>query len=365
MLKSVVATLTGHAIGPGFCLQRITMLSGRFFPILAGFITLFQLALPAQTGEKAAEVNGSPILLSEVDDKLGNNLNQLQQQIHDMRQKQLDMLIDQKLLEIESSRLGITIAELVRNEITSKVAKATTEEAEKFYQDNKDRIQGEFKDLEEQIRNYLTTQRLQFKQREYIKALRAAAKIKPMLPAPPIYRFEVSLEGAPLRGPANAPVTVIEFSDFHCPFCKRTKAVLDELRSRYADKVKFAFRDFPLDSLHPAAHAAADAAHCAQEQNKFWEFRDELFKIDADASAETLAKLAKTTGMDVSKFQSCTSSGKYKSAIEASTQDGVRLGITGTPTFFINGRMLVGAQPLDAFIKIIEQELAAAAPAAR
>jgi protein-disulfide isomerase len=129
--------------------------------------------------------------------------------------------------------------------------------------------------------------------------------------------------------------------------------------------VKFAFRDFPLDSLHPAAHAAADAAHCAQEQNKFWEFRDELFKIDADASAETLAKLAKTTGMDVSKFQSCTSSGKYKSAIEASTQDGVRLGITGTPTFFINGRMLVGAQPLDAFIKIIEQELAAAAPAAR
>jgi protein-disulfide isomerase len=127
-------------------------------------------------------------------------------------------------------------------------------------------------------------------------------------------------------------------------------------------EIKFVFRDFPLDNLHPQARAAAEASRCANEQGKFWELHDRLFQADADSSRATLNRIAKEIGIDMAAFEACSSSGKYKTSVQASTQEGVKLGITGTPTFFVNGRMLVGAQPLDAFVRIIDEELAAAAP---
>jgi hypothetical protein len=120
-------------------------------------------------------------------------------------------------------------------------------------------------------------------------------------------------------------------------------------------------RKGPLDSLHPHAREAAEASHCAIEQGRFWEFHDRLFKNDPDSSRDTLDRFAKEIGMDVGAFEACRSSGKYESSVKASAQEGIQLGITGTPTFFINGRILVGAQPADAFMRIIDEEIAAAA----
>jgi len=133
--------------------------------------------------------------------------------------------------------------------------------------------------------------------------------------------------------------------------------VLDQVRAKYGDKIKIVYRDYPLDNLHPQARAAAEAARCAAEQGKFWEFHDKLLQNDPDASPATLARFAKEVGLEADAFAACRTSGKFKTAIQASIQEGTRLGITGTPTFFINGRILVGAQSLDAFARIIDQEL--------
>jgi protein-disulfide isomerase len=308
-----------------------------------------------------AEVNGKPILAADVDAKLGNNLAKLQQDIYELRQKQIESLIDQQLLEEEAGRQGIPVATLVNNEITARVSLATGAEAQKFYDDNKAQLQGQqFAALQDQIKNFLTSQRLQARQQEYIASLRAKAKIEVRLPKPPIYRSEVVTTGAPVRGNPDAPVTIVEFSDFHCPFCRRVQPAVSQVLAKYGDKVKLVYRDFPLDQLHPQARAAAEASRCAQEQGKFWEFHDVLFRNDPDATAPTLNKLAKEAGLDAAAFETCRASGKYKQPVQASSVEGARLGITGTPTFFVNGRILVGAQPLEEFSKIIDDELAAA-----
>jgi protein-disulfide isomerase len=324
--------------------------------------TIAAMAVRAQEADKAAEVNGVPIMAADVDTELGNNLAQLQQQIFSIRQKQLDSMIDQKLLEAESAKRGVTIAALEQAEVTSQVTPTTSEEAEKFFNENSAKLKGDFKSLEEQIKNFLTAQRVQARQKEYLESLRAAAKIDIFLARPPVFRSQVGVDGAPVRGGANAPVTIVEFSDFHCPFCRRAQPVIDDLRAKYGAKIKIVYRDFPLDSLHPQARAAAEASHCAMEQGKFWEFHDKLFKNDPDSSATALDRMAKEVGMDVATFEACDSSGKYKTVVQASVLEGAKLGITGTPTFFVNGRIMVGIQSLAEFSKIVDEELAVAAP---
>jgi protein-disulfide isomerase len=314
--------------------------------------------------DRAAVVNGVTITAADVDAKLGSNLAKLQEQIYTLRQKQLDTMIDQRLLEDEAAKRGVTVAAMVQSEITEKVVAATPEEAAKFFAENKARLQGDLPALQDQIKAFLTAQRLQARQQEFLQTLRGAAKIETFLAAPAIFRSTVVTAGAPVRGSLTAPVTIVEFSDFHCPYCKRIQPVLDQVLAKYAGKVKLVFRDFPIDGLHPQARAASEAARCATEQGKFWEFHDVVFKSDPDATPATLDRIAKEIGLDLNAFTSCRTSGKYKTPVQASNQEGTALGITGTPTFFINGRILVGAQPVEAFSKIIDEELAGAPPGA-
>ena len=335
------------------------MSSNRILISVLGLVAA--ITIRAQDADRAAEVNGAPIMAAEVDESLGNKLAQLREQIFTLRQKQLDTMIDQKLLEDESAKRGVTISALVQTEVTAQVPSATSEEAEKFFKENSAKLKGDFKSLEEQIKNFLTAQRLQARQQEFLKSLRAAAKVDVFLARPPIFRSVVAVDGAPVRGGANAPVTIVEFSDFLCPYCRKAQPMLQSLRAKYGEKIKIVYRDFPLDNLHPQARAAAEASRCAMEQGKFWEFHDKLFN-ESDGSPATLSRVVKEIGMDVAAFETCNSSGKYKTPVQASAQEGARLGITGTPTFFINGRILIGMQPLDSFVSIIDEELAAAAP---
>ncbi len=162
----------------------------------------------------------------------------------------------------------------------------------------------------------------------------------------------------PVLGPENAKVTIVEFSDFQCPFCKSFRDnTFDAIRQKYGDKIKIYYRNFPLVSIHPQAMKGAMAAMCANEQGKFWEMHDQLFATQDVISPENSKALAAKLGLDTEKFNSCLDGDKYTDAINKDVQDGSAYGVSGTPTFFINGWRVVGAQPLTAFTTLIDQQL--------
>src|SRR5687767_14660302 len=191
----------------------------RYLFVVVGLALSTAPASAQSAPEKAAEVNGRAILTAEVDAKLEKELAKLQEQIFALRKKQLDTMIDQALLAEEGAKRGLSAAALIQSEVTARVAPVTAEEVTKFYEENKAKLKGEPKALEEQIKTFLQAQRTQTRQQEFLQSLRAAAKIDVLLTPPPILRFDVRTAGAPVRGPADAPVTIVEFSDFHCPFC--------------------------------------------------------------------------------------------------------------------------------------------------
>lgn len=165
----------------------------------------------------------------------------------------------------------------------------------------------------------------------------------------------------PARGPEKAPVTIVEFSDFQCPFCKRyVDETLPLILATYGDRVRYVFRDFPVAELHPQAQKAAEAAQCAAEQGKFWEYHDRLFQNQGALDLPALEASAKALGLNEAAFASCLEGGKYAQAVQKDFADGRSYGVTGSPTFFINGRKLVGAQPYPTFQKLIDDSLATA-----
>ncbi len=179
--------------------------------------------------------------------------------------------------------------------------------------------------------------------------------------APPAYIEGVSADDDPVLGPDDAPVTIVEFSDFQCPFCKRfVDQTFAQLQQEYGDQIRIVYRDFPLTQIHPDAQRSAEAAECADEQGKFWEMHDAMFASQAlGLGVEQLAGYAEDIDLDVDEFAECLDSGKYTDEVEKDLQDGSRYGVTGTPTFFINGYRLVGAQPFEAFKALIDRELEA------
>ena len=171
----------------------------------------------------------------------------------------------------------------------------------------------------------------------------------------PVYRSADG--GAPSKGPANAPVTIIEFSDYECPFCKRAEPTVEQVVAAYPDKVRLVYRHYPLP-FHKSARPAAEAAACANAQGKFWEYHAKLFQNQNQLGADKLAAYADEVGLDKAKFSDCLAKKPYTAAIDKDLADGQKVGVNGTPAFFINGRMLSGAQPFDKFKEIIDDELA-------
>src|SRR5438093_1514721 len=171
--------------------------------------------------------------------------------------------------------------------------------------------------------------------------------------------IEVATAGRPERGGGTkAPVTIIEFSDYQCPFCGRAESTVDEVMKHYGNKVRLVYRDFPLP-MHPQARPASEAASCANAQGKFWEYHATLFANQTALGEDQLKEYAKNVGLDAAKFDQCLKEKPFKAAIDKDVADGERVGVNGTPAFFINGRMLSGALPFDKFKEVIDEELTA------
>jgi len=326
--------------------------------LLAIVVSLPSLYAQTTATEPLAEVNGEAITATELEHSLGEKLSQLEEQIYKLKREELDSLIAQRLLAQEAKKRGISVTALLDAEVTSKVTLVTEGEIDAFYQANRAGLRGDEATVRQQIRTFLQKQKLTARRDVFVRTLRAQARVVDRLQPPPINRVKVSSRGAPFKGGENAPVTIVEFSDFHCPFCKKVLPTLAQIESKYRDKVKLVFRDFPIESLHPEASKAHEAARCAGEQGKFWPYHDKLFAGPASSSPELFNRFAKEVGLEVATFETCLSSGKHQAAIKKDIEEGQRLGVAGTPAFFINGRLFTGAQPLEAFARVIDEELA-------
>jgi protein-disulfide isomerase len=171
-------------------------------------------------------------------------------------------------------------------------------------------------------------------------------------------RREVTIAATdPSIGRANAPVTLIEFSDFQCPFCQRVEPTLKKVRETYGDKIRIVWKDFPLTQIHPQAFKASEAAHCAGDQGKYWEYHDRLFGNQQALQPDDLKKHAGDLGLNATTFAACLDSSKYGERVRDGVAEGTRLGVNSTPTIYVNGRMLSGAQPYEAFVSVIDEEL--------
>ena len=305
----------------------------------------------------AARMGDQVVTLEELEKALAPQLARLEEQRYKLMESRLEEMIAERLVAQEAKRRGVTVEELLKAEVSSKVPEVTEAEVTAFIVQNKSRLQGETSALRPKVREYLEGEKEVQQRRAYVASLRQAAKVTVFLREPEPIRIPVNVEGAFVQGPKDAPVTIVEFSDFQCPFCRNVVPTVKELMRQYPATVRWAFRDFPLASLHPKAPKAAEAARCAGEQGKFWEYHDLLFDSQAQATVEDFKRFADQLKLDPKGFASCLDSGRQKAAVQSDVEEGARLGITGTPTFFINGRMLVGAQPLESFRGIIEAEL--------
>jgi protein-disulfide isomerase len=171
------------------------------------------------------------------------------------------------------------------------------------------------------------------------------------------YRVELEVEGHPVAGPEDAPITIVEFSDFECPYCRQTQPVLDQIESAYGDRMRLVYRQFPLVDIHPRAQKAAEASLCAHEQGAFWEMHDAMFEEPIELEVASLKFKASTLDIDAASFGECLDSGKYAGRVNSDLKAGMAAGVTGTPTIYINGRPVGGAQPFEVYAAVIEEEL--------
>jgi protein-disulfide isomerase len=319
-------------------------------------------AAAANPDQVVAEVGGKPITLKDVDAKWEEfdaaERSRLIQAMYQNRRNMLDQMVGDILIENAAKAAGQSVAAFSEADAVRRLPAVTEQAVAQFYEQNKDRAQGRsLEQLRGEIKPFLEQQRRQQARAMLIEDLRAksGAAVKVMLDPP---RYTVpTLAGDPVRGNAGAPITIVEFSDYQCPFCARVNPTLAKIRETYGDKVKIVFKDYPLPN-HAEAPKAAEAARCAGEQNKYWEMHDAMFANQRALHVPTLKQHARALGLDAGAFDQCLDSGKHGPAVQAGLALGNQLGVNSTPSLYINGRAVIGAMPFDVFKQVIDEELA-------
>jgi len=316
-------------------------------------------AEPVGSAPLVATVAGEPINESELLPLIQSQLQQLRNQEYQLKSRALETLVEQKLVAEAARERSLSVEDLLKQEVDPKVQEPTDNEVETYYLGQKEKLKRPLDEVKPQLRQALQDAKRELARSEYIKSLRKQANVAILLTPP---KVSVAVDRDRLRGNPDAPITVVEFSDFQCPYCRQVHPVLNQLLARYGNQVRLAYRDFPLNQIHSQAQAAAEASRCAGEQRRYWDYHDRLFANEAQLDAASLVEYAHTLKLDRRKFAQCLASGKFKAAIEQDVKEGTQAGVVATPTFFINGIYLSGAQPLETFSRVIDEELARARP---
>jgi protein-disulfide isomerase len=328
---------------------------------LLGIVTM-----PAAADERRAaqpplvEIDGHALPDEEVERSVALQVYQLEARVHALRRRAVNDAITRHLLAREAQRQGVSVEALVAREIDAKVVPPTAEEVQQAVavRIRTKPAQGEaLEHLRASVEAAMRAERRSAQHERYVSGLRAAATIVVRLPEEPVLRMAIPTAGEPSLGPADAPVTLIEFSDFQCPFCRAVQPTLAALRERYGDRLRIVHRDFPSER-HRAARRAAEAARCAGEQNAYWPYHDALYGTALVGGDVELGAIAAKLSLDAAAFTACLNSRRHATVVQQGVLDGKAAGVTGTPTFFVNGRPLVGAVPIEEFRAVIDRELA-------
>ena len=318
--------------------------------------------VPSGPDTVVAQIGTEKVTLGELDHAVSGRLSQLQrqraEQEHRIRQAGLDEIINRKLLTREATRRGMPEGVLLKTEVEDKTPPVTDGEIKTFYDANARRMPGPYHQVKGRLREHLQQEKRQRRFREYVETLRSAARVEIALPPAAAPRIHLEATGT-ARGPFTARVTIVMFSDFQCPFCAKAAPVIEQLVRAYPDEVRIVYRDFPL-SMHDKAQKAAEAGRCAEERGEFWELHDLIFAHQDRMAIGDLKRYARQIGLDSAAFDACLDSGQMAQRVKQDLDAGEKAGVDGTPAFFIDGLMLSGAQPFDAFTRLVDAELARA-----
>ncbi len=302
-------------------------------------IVLLLVAVPlfAGSAKKAAEpvatIGPAAVTEAELERAVGARLTRLLTDMYTVRRGVLEDLIATKLVEAEAARRQLTVDDLLKVEVADKIQQPDAAEIERLFEGVAERFPGMSKEQAlAEIASSTRDRRAAVRKAEFIRELRDAAGVQVNLHPP---RVEVNAEG-PSKGSADAPVTIVEFSDFECQFCGRAVETLKKVEEKYGDQVRIVFRDYPLP-MHRTAKRAVEASRCADEQGKFWPMHDKLFSKGGAIHDADIFRYAAQIELDHDRFNTCMTSGKFKDAWKPSMDEGLRVGVQSTPTFFING----------------------------
>lgn len=314
---------------------------------------------PARTtAERArvlATINGEPITAGDIENSLRPLIDQVQEQVYLARKAALDRQVNILLLEQEAQKRKVTSRALLESEVIGKTPRVTEADAQAFYNGNKDQMKGEFPQLKDQIIQYLQEREANKQASAFAEQLRRGASVQAFLAAPESPVLQISTDDQPTKGSPTARVTIVEFTDYECPSCAEMHPVLDRISAEYGERVHLVVRDFPL-SQHKHALKAAEAAEAAREQGKYWEYVALLYANQKALDVPHLKEYASQVGLNRKQFDAALDSGKFAAKVQRDLEDGEQLGVSGTPTIFINGRRLTD-RSYEAMRHLINKEL--------
>lgn len=322
--------------------------------IAVGALATYLITQSSGSDPVVAKFNGGSIRASEAFGNIRTRLFDLEEEVYRTKEQAVNESVESKLLETEAKKKNVSKEQLLEQEAGGPADVISDEDVASFLQ-SKGIDPKDPKIRKEDVKNYLSYRKKFDRRQGYLAKLREGAGVKILLAEPESPKLTVNTDGYPSWGNPKAPVTIVEFSDFQCPFCSRAIPTLTRIKQEYGpEKVRIVFRDMPLPA-HPRAVPSALAAHCANEQGKFWEYHDVLFNNQAKLEDEDLKKYAKDLNLDAAKFEECYTSKRHEGILKKSSDEAQNLGIQATPSFVINGALLQGAQPFERFKEKIDR----------
>lgn len=299
-----------------------------------------------------AEIDGRTLTSIDLEQKKSGSLLQARYQYYTSQRKALDQLVDEELLALAAERQHLTVEELLEKKVYKDIKDPTEDQLQVYYEGMESN--DPYPAVRDRVLEHIRELRRDKARAAYTKELRSQANLRILL-SPPV--ASVNLEDAFVKGSKNAPVQLVEFADYECPYCQQVNPLIQKLQEEYGDKLSFAYKDFPLP-MHHRSQKAAEATRCAGEQGKYWEYHDVLY-YSRMLDVSDLKKHAQVLKLDEDRFAKCLDEGKEAEAVKKDLEEGKKMGLPGTPSFFVNGHYFHGSVDYATLKEMVDQQLPA------